>query len=276
MIAASLAGERLERARRHHAHCLLCEHRCGADRQSGERGPCKAGTVARVYKHRLEYGEEEELVPSHLFYLSGCDLRCAFCVGEINAFDPRRGQPLTPGFLGAAVAHGRREGAKTLQWVGGEPTIHLPSILEAMAGCDDWPPIVWKSDFHGTPEAFALLDGVVAVYLADFKFGNDTCARRIAGIDNYLAVVTRNLETAARQGDLIVRHLLLPGHFDCCFRPVSGWLRAHLPGVKFSVRDGYLPSWQAHRHAELARPLDRGHGTRARELAEHAGLRVIE
>ena len=42
-----------------------------------------------------------------------------------------------------------------------------------MAGCDDLPPVVWKSDFHGTREAFALLEGVVDVYLADFKFGDD-------------------------------------------------------------------------------------------------------
>ena len=187
MASATLAQDKLERARRHYRACGLCEHRCGADREAGERGPCKAGSVARVYKHRVEYGEEWELVPSHLFYLSGCDLRCAFCVAGVNAFDPRRGRPLTAEFLAEAVEQGREEGARTLQWVGGEPTIHLPAILEAMAGCADLPPVVWKSDFHGTREAFALLDGVVDVYLADFKFGDDACARRIAGVENYLA-----------------------------------------------------------------------------------------
>lgn len=268
--------ERLERARRHYRSCGLCEHRCGADRDAGERGPCKAGSVARVYKQRVEYGEESELVPSHLFYLSGCDLRCGFCVGGINAFDPGRGRPLTAEFLAEALARGREQGARTLQWVGGEPTIHIPAILDAMAPCDDLPPVVWKSDFHGTPEAFALLDGIVDVYLADFKFGNDICARRIAGVDNYVPVVARNLRTAARQGDLIVRHLLLPGHFDCCFRPIVAWLAANLPGAKFSIRDGYLPSWQADRHAELARPLAPGDSDRAHELAASARLRTIE
>jgi len=175
-----------------------------------------------------------------------------------------------------AVAGGREQGARTLQWVGGEPTIHLSAILEAMAGCEDLPPVVWKSDFHGTSDAFALLDGVVDVYLADFKFGNDACARRIAGVDDYVRVVTRNLITAADQGDLIVRHLLLPGHYDCCFLPVAAWLGANLPGVKFSVRDGYLPSWQADRHTELAGLLGPGVGDRARQTADLAGLRVIE
>ncbi len=175
MTRPHVAQDRLESARLHYQACGLCEHRCGVNRALGERGPCKAGPVARVYKHRVEYGEEWELVPSHLFYLSGCDLRCAFCVAEANAFDPRRGRLLTAEFLAQAIERGSEEGARTLQWVGGEPTIHLPAILEAMGGCPDLPPIIWKSDFHGTREAFALLDGVVDVYLADFKFGDDAC-----------------------------------------------------------------------------------------------------
>ncbi len=276
MSVLRIGDNLLERARQHHASCLLCEHRCGADRRAGGRGPCGAGSVARVFKHRVEFGEERELIPSHLFYLSGCDLRCAFCIAEVNAFDPRRGRALTSEFFNEAVARGRDQGARTLQWVGGEPTVHIPTILEVMAGCPDLPPVVWKSDFHGTPEAFELLDGAIEVYLADFKFGDDRCARRIAGVGDYLRIVTRNLATAARQGDLIVRHLLLPGHLDCCYRPIIAWLRANLPDVKFSVRDGYLPSWQAHRHAELARPLDGDHGERARDLAARSGLRLIE
>ncbi len=163
-----------------------------------------------------------------------------------------------------------------MQWVGGEPTIHLPAILEAMADCPRLPRVVWKTDLHGTPEGLALLDGVVDVYLADFKFGNDDCARRLARVERYGEILRRNLRLVAAQGDLIVRHLLLPGHFDCCFRPLVGWLRDNMPEVKFSVRDGYLPHWQAERVPELAHPLQRRHAEQARQLARDAGLRLIE
>jgi putative pyruvate formate lyase activating enzyme len=275
MVQLRGTESRLAEASRHYLVCRLCEHRCGVDRLAGERGPCKAGAEARVFRHRVEYSEEAELVPAHLFYLSGCDLRCAFCIAGADAFDPRRGQPLTRAFFREAVAWGRGQGARTLQWLGGEPTIHLPAIFDAMAGCPDLPPVVWKSDFHFTAEALALLDGMVEVYLADFKFGNDACARRLAGVEGYLRVVTRNLVQAARQGELIVRHLLLPGHHDCCYRPIVRWMKAHLPGVKFSVRDGYLPSWQARHYAELARPLDRRDGRAALSLATRVGLNVI-
>ncbi len=268
-------GERLARARDHYNHCNLCEHRCGVDRRGGQRGRCQAGSEVRVFRHRIEYSDEAELVPAHMFYLSGCDLRCAFCIGGANAFDPRRGRLLTQELFREALAWGQDQGARTLQWVGGEPTIHLPVLLELMAGCPRLPPVVWKTDLYGTPEALALLEGVVAVYLADFKFGNDSCARRIAGIDRYLEVIGRNLVQVARQGELIVRHLLLPGHLDCCYRPVVNWMKHHLPEVKFSIRDGYLPHWQARRHPELARPLARNEGGRARDLAAAAGLRLV-
>jgi putative pyruvate formate lyase activating enzyme len=276
MLTTAITRERVAQAVRHYRDCELCEHRCGADRGAGERGPCKAGIVPRVFRHRVEYGEELELVPSHLFYLSGCDLRCAFCIAEANAFDPGRGTPLAAEWFADAVAWGRTQGARNVQFVGGEPTIHLPGILEALAEAGELPPIVWKSDFYGTQAAFALLEGIVDVYVADFKFGNDACAQRIAGVERYVATITRNLVLAARQGDLIVRHLLLPGHFDCCFRPVVEWMREHLPDTKFSVRDGYLPKWRAPHFDDLAQPLARGEGNRARNLAGRSGLCVIQ
>ena len=96
-----------ELAQRQLLHCQLCEHRCLANRSAGERGPCQALTEARVFRQRVEWGEESELIPSHLFYLSGCDLRCAFCIAEANAFDPLRGTVLTSDFLRQAIPKGR-------------------------------------------------------------------------------------------------------------------------------------------------------------------------
>jgi putative pyruvate formate lyase activating enzyme len=229
----------------------------------------------RYFRHRIEYGEEPELVPSHLFYLSGCDLRCVFCIAEAFAFDPGRGQILTADVFREAVAWGQDRGARNIQWVGGEPTIHLPAILELMAQCPDRPPVVWKSDFYGTPEAFALLKGTIATYVADFKFGNETCAQRLAGVPNYVGIVGRNLRIAASQGDLIVRHLLMPGHYDCCFRPVVAWLKAWLPAAKLSIRDGYLPKWLARHDPDLCRPLPSGVGDLARSEAAALGLNLI-
>jgi len=223
----------------------------------------------------VEWGEELELVPSHLFYLAGCNLRCVFCIGGQDAWNARRGTPLTAEFFRRAVEWGRGQGARNVQWVGGEPSIHAPAILEAMSGCERLPPIVWKSNFYHTGEVFQLLDGVVDVYVADFKFGNDRCARQLAEADRYMAVLTRNLLAAFDRADLIVRHLLLPGHWECCFLPIIGWLRRNLPEARLSILEGYLPSWQARSHDGLERPLPRHVGAQARAMALDYGLRVI-
>jgi putative pyruvate formate lyase activating enzyme len=160
--------------------------------------------------------------------------------------------------------------------VGGEPTVHIPAILEAMAGCGPLPPVVWKSNFFGTPAAFALLEAVVDVYVADFKFGNDACAQQISGVDRYWQTVTRNLlQVAATGACLMVRHLLLPGHFDCCYRAVVDWMADCLPAVPLRIMGGYLPRWQAARYNELAAPLDRQHALRAHAVAAEKGLNVI-
>jgi putative pyruvate formate lyase activating enzyme len=267
MVVDAINRQRLAGAEQHLRACALCEHRCGANRRAGERGPCKAGCEARVFRHRVEFGEEIELVPSHLFYLSGCDLRCTFCIAESNAFDPSVGTELSAPFFADAIKWGRQRGARNIQWVGGEPDIHLPAILRAMSGCSELPPVVWKSNFYGTPAAFELLKDVADIYVADFKFGNDACAQRLSNVARYVATVTRNLCIAAEQGDLIVRHLLLPGHFDCCYRPIVNHIARELPGVKFSIRDGYLPRWQAHLYDELAHPLERMVADAARALA---------
>jgi putative pyruvate formate lyase activating enzyme len=309
MSDQTIGAERLALARQQYRRCLLCEHRCGVDRTNGERGFCAASADARVYRYRVECGEEIELIPSQLLYLSGCNLRCVFCIGEADAFDPQRGQILTGQLLTEVIVASCKHGARNIQWVGGEPTIHLPAILEAMAGCDRLLPVVWKSNFFGTIEGFTLLNDIVDVYVADLKFGNNACARQISGVDGYMQIVTRNLLHVAQGGcdkmgtgsvptrtnpaemasgevpvpilsqpqatRLIVRHLLLPGHIECCYRPMVDWMCRHLPTVPLHIMTGYLPRWQAAGYQDLASPLGREVGAQAIALARDKGLSVI-
>ncbi len=268
--------QRAARARGMLRDCELCEHRCRVDRVSGKRGFCQADASARVWRYWVDYAEERALSPSLLIYLSGCDLRCDYCISESNAFDVDQGVRLTADWLGRRLDWGIEQGARTVQWIGGEPTIHAAAILEALSGCRKSLPIVWKSDVFGTPETWQLLDSVVDLYVADFKFGNEGCAERIAGVRRYVEIITRNLMDIASRAPLIVRHLLLPGHEACCLVPILGWLQRRLPHVPLSLRDGYLPRWRAGRHRELGRPLTPQEGLRARALAADFGLNTVD
>jgi putative pyruvate formate lyase activating enzyme len=160
--------------------------------------------------------------------------------------------------------------------LGGEPTIHLPDVLELVAALPGTAKMVWKTNAHGSAEARGLLEGIFDVWLADYKFGNDGCAERLAKISNYLQVVQENLFWASGNAELIVRHLLMPGHVDCCWQPIADWLGRHLPRVKVSLRCGFWPGWHSARHPELRGTIAESQARRARDIALDYDLHLIQ
>ena len=241
--------------------CDLCERCCGVDRTNGEAGPCGPLVESRTFKRHLSYAEEAELCPSYMVYFAGCNFRCRFCVQAPECFDPLMGAPAHPDELAADAARAITGGARVINLLGGEPTIHLHTLLEtALAAMDqgNWPlPLAINTNMYMTPRVIEWLDGVASLYIADFKFGSDACAARIAGVSPYVEILQRNLRLAAAT-PLIVRHLLMPGHVRCCFEPVARWIAAELPRAKFSFMTGYVPAWRAEGDRELGRVSSRG------------------
>jgi putative pyruvate formate lyase activating enzyme len=87
--------------------------------------------------------------------------------------------------------------------------------------------------------------------------------------------VRGNLRWAARHSELIVRHLLMPGHLECCWKPVANWLAAELPGVKTNLRAGFWPAWQSRRHAQLRGPVSAAKAKPPLTVARQLGLNLI-
>ena len=272
---SALARERVVAALAALAECHLCAHHCGVNRLNGELGRCHAGATARVFSAQVEVGDELELIPTFAIALSGCDLRCDFCLSGASSWNARAGTLLRPEVLGRRARAALAGGARTVMLLGGEPTIHLPAALEIVAAMPAEAKLVWKTNAHGTEQARALLEGLFDVWLADYKFGNDACAERLAGLKNYGAVARENLRWASRHSELIVRHLLMPGHLECCWRAVAEWLAAELPHVKVSLRSAFWPAWHADRHAELRRTVSAGESAGALELARGLGLNLV-
>jgi putative pyruvate formate lyase activating enzyme len=273
---SSLARNRAALARQALAECHLCAHHCGVDRRRGGGGRCHAGAHARVFSAQVEVSDEMELIPTFAVAFGGCDLRCDFCITGRDSWDARAKEPIDFEVLATRAVQALSEGARTIMILGGEPTIHLPDVLEFVSHLPDTAPLVWKTNAHGSEQARELLDGIFDYWLADFKFGNDACAHRLAKVENYIAIVTENLRWAESHSELIVRHLVMPGHVECCWRPVAEWLARGLPGVKVNLRSGFWPAWQARRHVELRGTTSAADAALARRIGDDLGLNFVE
>ena len=272
---AALARERARIARELLADCRLCAHDCGVNRLAGETGLCHAGAEAHFFSAQIEVSDELELMPVFSVALSGCDMRCDFCITGKESWNPRAGKSFSAAEIAEQAKAALANGAKTIMVLGGEPTIHLPAALEFVSHLPADAKLIWKTNAHGSAQARELLDGIFDVWLADFKFGNDVCAQRLAKTPDYIRVVQENLLWANRHSELIVRHLLMPGHVECCWRPVAEWLAENLPGVKVNLRSGFWPAWHARRHGELINQISTGENETAFGLARELGINLI-
>ena len=273
---AVTARERAVLARAHLADCHLCAHHCGVNRLAGPAGRCHAGSEARFFSAQVEVSDELELIPTFAVALSGCDLRCDFCITGQSSWNPNAGAGLDVAAMARRAGQALNAGARTVMVLGGEPTIHLPAALELVAALPDSARLIWKTNAHGSVQARGLLDGMFDLWLADFKFGNDDCAQRLAKVPDYVRVIRENLLWANEHSELIVRHLLMPGHVDCCWRPVAEWLATELPGVKVNLRSGFWPAWHARRHKELDGTVSKMEAEYAFKIALNYRLNFVE
>jgi len=279
----SLLSLKRELASRMMSACTLCERRCRADRRSGTAGHC--GVLnARISSDFIHTGEEPELVPSYTIFFAGCTFNCVFCQNWDISTRPDSGVTIEPSIMARKIEQmsqmdekGRwREGAMNVNWVGGDPTSNLPYILDVLAECRASIPQVWNSNMYLTEEAMALLNGVVDLYLTDLKYGNDACAQRLSSVKNYTDVVHRNHILGRQHAEMIVRHLVLPGHIDCCTRPALTWIAENLSDVKVNVMAQYRPEHRAREFPDIARPLRVSEYEKAMSIADRLGLDLCD
>lgn len=275
---ASLLDLKIELARRILAHCWLCAYRCGVNRTRGELGVCRLGTEATVAEHFVHIAEEAPINPALVLNLAGCGLRCRFCQ-QSALLDPAQvmGERLEPGLWRKL----RTQGARSLSFVGGNPDESLYAILRFLATAPaNWKlPIVWNCHAYGTLESVNLLEGIVDAYVPDFKYGNENCARRLSAVLHYPATARAALAAMLAQGvPVIVRMLVLPGHFVCCHAAALDFL-ATLDRKRLwvSVRGQYCPDWKiAREDGALARRTTREETEAVRERASDLGLALID
>ncbi len=267
----SLLDVKIELAARIMEHCHFCEIRCGANRYK-RPGACGVGADSHYYSEFLHRGEEPELVPSHTIFFEGCTFACAYCQNWTIATEIR-GDIVDPKQMAEIIEVRHSEGGRNVNFVGGDPTPHLHTILEIIKYVDVNVPIVWNSNMYITPESMKLLEGTVDVFLGDFRYGNDEHASRYSSGANYWAVTTRAFLNAKAQADILVRQLVLPGHVECCTKPIVEWCAQNLgKNIRFNLMFQYYPEYRASMFPEIDRMLSSAEVRRAAEIVKEAGL----
>ncbi len=233
--------------------CIFCERRCGANRRKKELGYCRCEAVSRYSTEFLYYGEEPELVPSHTIFFTGCNFSCVYCQNWEISTSPQSGISILPEELARIIAFQRAYGSRNVNFV--TPTPHTHIILRILNALKINIPVVWNSNMYYSQEIAKLLEGVVDVYLGDFRYGSDECAMKYSNVKDYWNVVTRNFEKGYAKGEILLRQLVLPGHIECCTRPIIQWTKEHIPKARFNLMFQYRPNYRAYEYPEINRSL---------------------
>ncbi len=264
-------------------HCNFCRWNCRVDRSRETKfGTCKLGADTRVSAYFHHPGEElvyRGLRGSGTIFFTSCNMRCAFCQNGDISTDKDNGVATDAHVLAAMAWRLRREGCHNINWVGGEVTIHLHTIVSAIAllggGFDAptreqrtkaaaantdyfaWPqttpdeaaydgafnaPMLWNSNFFMSDEAMKILRVLIDVWLPDFKFGPGRCAIGLSRTPRYWETVTGNLALIQSWGeDFTIRHLVMPNYVECCTYPILDWVAVNMPEAPVNIMDQYHP-----------------------------------
>ncbi|KAJ4456969.1 putative radical SAM protein [Paratrimastix pyriformis] len=254
---------------------------CGVDRTQ-RPGACHTQNTL-VASHNIHLGEEPEVVPSYTVFFAGCNLHCVFCQNS-DISQPPEGSTVCPGTSitpveMAAILSGAFNDVpemRNVNWVGGDPTPHIPFILDTLQRLDGTAvplPSLFNSNMYMSEEAMRLLAGTQDVFLTDWKYGSDDCALRLSKVPRFVEVVERNHILAKQQAELIVRHLVMPSHVECCTRVVAGRVASVLGcATRFNLMFQYRPEFEADIYPEINRPSTKEEERRAKEVARSAGL----
>jgi len=296
VLSADESAERIRRAWAMMSACRLCPRQCKVDRTAGQRGFCGVGAAAVVASAGPHFGEEPCLVGrggSGTIFMAGCNLGCAFCQNE-DTSGSADGAEMQPQDLVRQMLALEARGCENVNFV--TPTHVMPALLEAIVGARRQGlrvPIVWNCGGYESLEALRLLEGLVEIYMPDFKFSLSSSAERYCQAPDYPARAGAAIGEMHRQvGDLVieggvarrgllVRHLVMPGG-AAESREILDFLASVSPRTCVNVMGQYRPSAEVARpdgrryYAEIARPVTLQELAEVRHHALGLGLRLLD
>lgn len=285
---------RVERALALLADCTACPRDCHVNRLEDHFAVCKTGRYAVVSSAFPHFGEEDCLRGSRgsgTIFFSWCNLRCVFCQNYDISWKGG-GHRVTPEELAGLMLALQARGCHNINFV--TPEHVVPQIIEALPHAIRGGlrlPLVYNTSAYDALESIELMDGLVDIYMPDFKFWDAEMARRYSKAPNYPEAARRAIPAMHRQvGDLVcdqdglalrgvlLRHLVMPGGIAGT-REIMEWVARELgPNTYVNVMAQYYPAGKVsgQEYVEINRHLTPQEFQQALAAARAAGLERLD
>ena len=271
--------------------CDLCPQACGVDRLGGALGQCGVGAAPIVASSGPHYGEERVLVGkggSGTVFFSGCNLRCLFCQNhDISQNTP--GRPTDPQALSELMLRLETSGCENINLVTPTHVVHaVAEAIQLARGAGLALPVVYNCGGYERVDVIQRLEGLVQIYMPDFKWSDPGHGERYSGAPDYpqhaeaaLAEMYRQVgplrrsSRAVAAGGVLVRHLVMPGRLVGGRGVIEAVARA-APGTAINVMGQYRPAYRSGRQPALSRRLAWQDVQALRSYASQLGLERVD
>jgi len=274
-------------------NCRLCPRECGVNRIKGEEGFCRASSQLEVSSYNPHFGEEAPLVGkggSGTIFMTNCGLRCVFCINwEIS--HEGRGHPRSILDLAVMMLSLQKIGCHNINIV--TPTHYSPHVVLALDMAAENGlrlPLVYNTCGWERVEILRLLDGIVDIYLPDFKYYDGGMAAKYSANASSYPDVTKaallemhrqvGVAKPARDGviyrGLMIRHLVMPNNVGGS-KDVMKWIAENLPKDTYvNIMSQYRPMYRASEYEDINRRITRREYREVVECAREAGLTNLD
>ena len=270
--------------------CRVCPRDCGNNRLRDEAAACHTGRNARVASAFAHFGEEDCLRGTHgsgTIFFAFCNLRCVFCQNWDISQAPG-GHELPADDIADLMLQLQAAGCHNINFV--TPEHVAPQVAEAIVAAVPRGlnvPIVYNTSAYDSLESLQLMDGLVDIYMPDFKFWEPATARRLARAKDYPEVARQAIaemhrqvgplrtdQTGLAKRGVLVRHLVMPGQLEET-KAILRWLADISPDTYINIMGQYRPEHRVpgnDRYQDINRRVRRNEMTAAYAAAREAGL----
>lgn len=279
MISLEELTKRKDKAYEILKSCILCPRQCKIDRTVGQQGVCMAGVRAKVYSFMPHHGEEPALsgdCGSGAIFFSHCHMKCVYCQNYTFS-QLQEGREVSAGRLAQMMLDLQAMKCHNINLV--SPTHYVPQILDALCiavakGLAI--PIVYNTGGYENIDTLRLLEGIIDIYLADARYGDNAVAKKYSSVENYVeinqAAVLEMYRQVGTKG-LLIRHLVLPGGLAGTDSVMKFIAEKVSKEVYISLMSQYHPTYKAVDYPLINRRLSGKEYQKAVDAVINSGLK---